>query len=53
MKLDRSRFLRIAGVSGALLWLEALNVSMSYRLGIQADRFGSSTGPLTGLEPIG
>ena len=29
-----------------------LYVSMLQRLGIEADQFGSSTGTLTGLEPI-
>jgi hypothetical protein len=33
--------------------LSNLYVSMLQRLGIAADRFGSSTGTLTGLEPVG
>ena len=33
--------------------LSNLYVSMLQRLGIEADRFGSSTGTLTGLETAG
>jgi hypothetical protein len=33
--------------------LSNLYVSMLQRLGINADRFGSSTGTLRGLEPVG
>jgi len=33
--------------------LSNLYVTMLQRLGINADRFGSSTGTLTGLEPAG
>jgi hypothetical protein len=33
--------------------LSNLYVSMLQRMGIEADKFGSSTGTLTGLEPVG
>ena len=33
--------------------LSNLYVSMLQRLGIEADRFGSSTGTLTGLDAVG